>query len=47
MIPQTQSERTRALCALAPVIPVLVIDDAAHAERLAEALVAVACPCWR
>ena len=44
MIPQTQSERTRALCALAPVIPVLVIDDAAHAERLAEALVAGGLP---
>ena len=44
MIPQTQSERTRALCALAPVIPVLVIDDAAQAERLAEALVAGGLP---
>ncbi|MFD1797514.1 bifunctional 4-hydroxy-2-oxoglutarate aldolase/2-dehydro-3-deoxy-phosphogluconate aldolase [Paracoccus aurantiacus] len=44
MIPQTQSERTRALCALAPVIPVLVIDDAAHAERLAESLVAGGLP---
>ncbi|NHF71845.1 bifunctional 4-hydroxy-2-oxoglutarate aldolase/2-dehydro-3-deoxy-phosphogluconate aldolase [Paracoccus xiamenensis] len=44
MIPQTQSERTRALSALAPVIPVLVIDDAARAERLAEALVAGGLP---
>ncbi len=39
MIPQTQSQHTRTLCALAPVIPVLVIDDAAHAEKLGEALI--------
>lgn len=44
MIPQTQSEHTRALCALAPVIPVLVIDDVAHAERLGEALIAGGLP---
>lgn len=44
MIPQTQSERTRALCALAPVIPVLVIDDASTAERLGEALVSGGLP---
>ncbi|MDO5643621.1 MAG: bifunctional 4-hydroxy-2-oxoglutarate aldolase/2-dehydro-3-deoxy-phosphogluconate aldolase [Paracoccus sp. (in: a-proteobacteria)] len=39
MIPQTQSEQTRALCALAPVIPVLVIGNAAHAAKLGEALI--------
>lgn len=44
MIPQTQSERTRALCALAPVIPVLVIDDATKALALGEALVAGGLP---
>ncbi len=44
MIPQTQSERTRALCALAPVIPVLVIDDASQAARLGEALVSGGLP---
>ncbi len=44
MIPQTQSEHTRALCALAPVIPVLVINDVAHAEKLAEALIAGGLP---
>ncbi|HMQ39719.1 MAG TPA: bifunctional 4-hydroxy-2-oxoglutarate aldolase/2-dehydro-3-deoxy-phosphogluconate aldolase [Paracoccus sp. (in: a-proteobacteria)] len=44
MIPQTQSEHTRKLCALAPVIPVLVIDDAARAEKLGEALIAGGLP---
>lgn len=44
MIPQTQSEHTRALCALAPVIPVLVIDDLAHAEDLGRALIAGGLP---
>lgn len=34
-----KSEATRALCALAPIIPVLVVEDAAHARPLAEALV--------
>lgn len=44
MIPQTQSEHTRKLCALAPVIPVLVIDDASRAEKLGEALIAGGLP---
>lgn len=44
MIPQTQSEHTRALCALAPVIPVLVIDNLAHAEDLGRALIAGGLP---
>ena len=39
MTPHAQSQHTRALCALAPVIPVLVIRDAARAEGLAQALV--------
>lgn len=36
---RSKSERTREICALAPVMPVLVVDDAAHARPLAEALV--------
>ena len=37
-------ERMREICALAPVIPVLVIHDAAHARPLAEALIAGGLP---
>ena len=32
MTPQEASRQTRALCSLAPVIPVLVIDDARAAS---------------
>lgn len=39
MTPSQASHRTRALCGLAPVIPVLVVHDPAHAKPLAEALV--------
>ncbi|WP_140848003.1 bifunctional 4-hydroxy-2-oxoglutarate aldolase/2-dehydro-3-deoxy-phosphogluconate aldolase [Paracoccus sp. FO-3] len=39
MLPEQQSQQTRALCQLAPVIPVLVVGDVAHAEGLATALV--------
>ena len=39
MTPEIQSQKTRALCQLAPVIPVIVIKDAAHAADLARALV--------
>ena len=39
MTPQEASERAEAICRLAPVVPVLVIDDLAHARPLAEALV--------
>ena len=39
MTPQTASELNRALCKMAPVVPVLVVDDAAHAADLARALV--------
>mgnify|MGYP000710598287 CR=1 FL=1 len=34
------SARTRAMCLLGPIIPVLVVNDAAKAKPLAEALVA-------
>lgn len=40
MTPALQSHATLALCRLAPVIPVLVIEDIAHALPLARALVA-------
>ncbi|WP_108500976.1 bifunctional 4-hydroxy-2-oxoglutarate aldolase/2-dehydro-3-deoxy-phosphogluconate aldolase [Paracoccus indicus] len=39
MTPEIQSQKSRALCQLAPVIPVIVIKDAAHAADLARALV--------
>ncbi|KIN63482.1 Khg/kdpg aldolase [Sulfitobacter noctilucicola] len=39
MTSNTHSVETRKLCALAPIIPVLVVDDVAHARPLAEALV--------
>lgn len=44
MTPQDASRFTREVCALAPVIPVLVIDDAETATPLAEALVAGGLP---
>lgn len=44
MNPALQSHATLALCRLAPVIPVLVIDDIAHAVPLARALVAGGLP---
>ncbi|SDX23324.1 bifunctional 4-hydroxy-2-oxoglutarate aldolase/2-dehydro-3-deoxy-phosphogluconate aldolase [Roseicitreum antarcticum] len=44
MTPTDQSQRTAAICRLAPVVPVLVIDDLAHARPLAEALVAGGLP---
>ena len=39
MTPNEASSKARAICELAPVVPVLVIDDLAHARPLAEALV--------
>ena len=39
MTPEHASELTAKVCALAPVIPVLVVEDAAHAADLARALV--------
>ena len=44
MTPMDQSRAARDICALAPVVPVLVIDDAAHAAGLAHALVAGGLP---
>ncbi|GAB1362848.1 bifunctional 4-hydroxy-2-oxoglutarate aldolase/2-dehydro-3-deoxy-phosphogluconate aldolase [Rhodobacter sp.] len=44
MTPAEQSQHALALCRLAPVVPVLVIDDLAHARPLAEALVAGGLP---
>lgn len=44
MTPTEQSDRALKLCQLAPVIPVLVIHDLAHARPLAEALVAGGLP---
>ncbi len=38
------TRRTRELCALAPIIPVIVIHDLAHARPLAEALIAGGLP---
>ena len=44
MTPQEASARSAEICRLAPVIPVLVIEDAAKARPLAEALVAGGLP---
>ncbi|MEO9782097.1 MAG: bifunctional 4-hydroxy-2-oxoglutarate aldolase/2-dehydro-3-deoxy-phosphogluconate aldolase [Sedimentitalea sp.] len=42
--PKDASQRTREICARAPIVPVLVIHDVAHARPLAEALVAGGLP---
>jgi len=42
--PLDASRRTREICALGPILPVLVIEDAATAPPLAEALVAGGLP---
>ncbi len=42
--PREASKRTREICALAPIVPVLVVDDAGSARSLAEALVAGGLP---
>lgn len=42
--PKEASKTTRKICGLAPIIPVLVVEDAAHARPLAEALVAGGLP---
>lgn len=44
MTPAEQSKNALALCSLAPVIPVLVVETLAHARPLAEALVAGGLP---
>lgn len=44
MTPEQASARTEEICRLAPIVPVLVIEDLAHAEPLARALVAGGLP---
>jgi 2-dehydro-3-deoxyphosphogluconate aldolase/(4S)-4-hydroxy-2-oxoglutarate aldolase len=44
MTPAQQSIEAAKICRLAPVVPVLVIDDLSHAKPLAEALVAGGLP---
>lgn len=44
MTPQEASIRAREICELAPIIPVLVVEDAGTAKTLAEALVAGGLP---
>ena len=44
MTPQDQSAAAKDICGRAPVVPVLVLDDVAHAAPLAEALVAGGLP---
>lgn len=44
MTPAQQSLKAEAICRLAPVIPVLVVEDAARSRALAEALVAGGLP---
>lgn len=39
MTPAESSREARALCQMAPIIPVLVVEDVAHARPLAESLV--------
>lgn len=44
MTPEMQSAEAAKICRLAPVVPVLVLDDLAHAAPLARALVAGGLP---
>ncbi|WP_227285515.1 bifunctional 4-hydroxy-2-oxoglutarate aldolase/2-dehydro-3-deoxy-phosphogluconate aldolase [Boseongicola sp. H5] len=44
MTPLQASQTTRKICQMAPIVPVLVVEDAAHARPLAEALVAGGLP---
>lgn len=44
MTPEHASDLCRQVCELAPVVPVLVVKDAKHAEPLAKALVAGGLP---
>lgn len=44
LTPKDASKRARGICGLAPIIPVLVVHDVAHARPLAEALVAGGLP---
>ncbi len=42
--PADAARRTREICALAPIVPVIVVDDVADARPLAEALIAGGLP---
>ncbi|WP_166418558.1 bifunctional 4-hydroxy-2-oxoglutarate aldolase/2-dehydro-3-deoxy-phosphogluconate aldolase [Cochlodiniinecator piscidefendens] len=44
MTPAQSTQKTRAICALAPIVPVLVVHDADKARGLADALVAGGLP---
>jgi len=44
MTPQEASTRAEEICRAAPIIPVLIVEDVAHARPLAEALVAGGLP---
>ena len=44
MTPTEASASAREICQLAPVVPVIVVSDLAHARPLAEALVAGGLP---
>ena len=44
MTPAQQSLKTAEICRLAPVVPVIVVDDLSHARNLAQALVAGGLP---
>lgn len=44
MTPQDASKQTKEICALAPIVPVLVVKDVTTARSLAEALVAGGLP---
>ncbi|GKY87593.1 bifunctional 4-hydroxy-2-oxoglutarate aldolase/2-dehydro-3-deoxy-phosphogluconate aldolase [Sinisalibacter aestuarii] len=44
MTPQEASARAEEICRAAPIIPVLTVEDAAHARPLAQALVAGGLP---
>ena len=42
--PKEASVRTREICALAPIVPVIVVDEITHAAPLAKALIAGGLP---
>ena len=44
MTPTDASKAAKEICALAPIVPVLVVHDVAHARPLAEALIAGGLP---
>ena len=44
MTPAEQSQKTERICKLAPVVPVIVVEDIAHADPMARALVSGGLP---